>query len=229
MDEMNVAMKTIGDSSTEVNKIIKVIEEIAFQTNLLALNAAVEAARAGEHGKGFAVVAEEVRNLAQRSASAAKDTASLIAEAVHNAQAGAGLATRADEALNDIVSNVNKVTTFVSEIHTSSREQAEGVGQISQAVTNVDSITQQNAATAEEASASAEQMHAQSEVMKEISSNLMVILHGSEDVAAQRLRLSSGGGKGVVGGQRGSGQAVYGDSGDGQSAEKDFHDTKKGY
>ncbi|MDH5510368.1 MAG: bacteriohemerythrin [Nitrospinota bacterium] len=194
MDEMNGAMKTIGQSSTEVNKIIKVIEEIAFQTNLLALNAAVEAARAGEHGKGFAVVAEEVRNLAQRSASAAKDTASLIEEAVSNAKAGAGLAARADEALDDIVSNVNKVTAFISEIHASSREQAEGVGQISQAVTNVDSITQQNAATAEEAAASAEQMQAQSEVMKEIASNLMVILHGSEDVAAQKLLLSSGAG-----------------------------------
>ena len=193
MDEMNVAMKTIGDSSTEVNKIIKVIEEIAFQTNLLALNAAVEAARAGEHGKGFAVVAEEVRNLAQRSASAAKDTASLIANAVSSAKAGAGLANRADAALDDIVSNVNKVTAFISEIHASSREQAEGVGQISQAVTNVDSITQQNAATAEEAAASAEQMQAQSEVLKEIASSLMVILHGSEDVAAKRLLISSSG------------------------------------
>ncbi|MDH4182855.1 MAG: bacteriohemerythrin [Nitrospinota bacterium] len=194
MDDMNMAMKTIGESSVEVNKIIKIIEEIAFQTNLLALNAAVEAARAGEHGKGFAVVAEEVRNLAQRSSAAAKDTASLIEKAVNNAKGGADLAQKADAALNDIVSNVNKVTAFISEIYSASREQAEGVGQINQAVTNVDGITQQNAATAEEAAASAEQLHAQSEVMKEIASQLMVILYGSEDVAAQRLLLTSGGG-----------------------------------
>jgi hemerythrin-like metal-binding protein len=190
MDEMKVAMEAIGGSSSQISKIIKVIEEIAFQTNLLALNAAVEAARAGEHGKGFAVVAEEVRNLAQRSSAAAKDTAALIDQAVRNSQSGAELTRKADSALNDIVSNVNKVTTFVSDIHTSSREQAEGVGQVSQAITNVDGITQQNAATAEETAASAEQMQAQSGTMTEIAASLMIILHGSEEIAAQRLMIS---------------------------------------
>lgn len=163
--EMNDAMLDINNSSKKISDIIKVIDGIAFQTNLLALNAAVEAARAGEHGKGFAVVAEEVRNLAQRSAAAAKDTTQLIEDCVGKANAGTELSAKCKEVLAGIVTNVKKVTTLIEEIATASDEQADGIDQVSQAINQMDQVTQQNAANAEETAAASEEMSAQSQTL----------------------------------------------------------------
>ncbi len=166
MGEMAAAMGDIAKSAEEMSKIIKVIEEIAFQTNLLALNAAVEAARAGEAGKGFAVVAEEVRNLAQRSATASKDTATLIEEAVARTRRGSEISGRAAAALEQILDQNKKVGTLVDEIATASREQAEGISQISRAVSQMDAVTQQNASVAEQSASASEELSAQAETLQ---------------------------------------------------------------
>ncbi len=179
MAEMISAMGAINKSSEEISKIIKVIEEIAFQTNLLALNAAVEAARAGEHGKGFAVVAEEVRNLAQRSAAAAKDTANLIEAAVKKASDGGEIAQRAGKAQEVIVDGVKKVTDLVAEIASSSNEQAQGVDQLHSAMVQMDKVTQQNAANAEESAAASEELSAQARSMYDVVENLNTLIKGS--------------------------------------------------
>ncbi|ODS34205.1 MAG: hypothetical protein SCARUB_00681 [Candidatus Scalindua rubra] len=165
--EMSNSMEEINTSNKKIAEITKVIDGIAFQTNLLALNAAVEAARAGEHGKGFAVVAEEVRNLAQRSATAAKDTTALIDDSVAKAGNGAQLAVKGREALEEIVKNVKKVTDLTKEIASASGEQSEGIDQVSKAVQQMDQITQQNAANAEETASASEEMSAQAQNMKE--------------------------------------------------------------
>jgi len=179
MGEMITAMDAISQSSDEISKIIKVIEEIAFQTNLLALNAAVEAARAGEHGKGFAVVAEEVRNLAQRSATAAKDTASLIEDAVKKASDGSEIANRAGKALDGIVNGVKKVTDLVAEIAAASNEQAQGVDQVNTAVAQMDKVTQQNASNSEESAAASEELSAQAASLYDVVVQLDTLIKGS--------------------------------------------------
>ena len=181
MTEMTGAMAAINESSNEISKIIKVIEEISFQTNLLALNAAVEAARAGEHGKGFAVVAEEVRNLAQRSSAAAKDTATLIEDAVKRASEGSTMAENASQALVGIVESVKKVSDLVSEITTASDEQAKGVDQVNGAVSQMDSVTQKNAASAEESAAASEELNAQAESLNDAVSELTRLITGQAD------------------------------------------------
>ena len=195
MGEMITAMKAINKSSGEIAKIIKVIEEIAFQTNLLALNAAVEAARAGEHGKGFAVVAEEVRNLAQRSATAAKDTAALIEDAVKRASEGSEVAHKAGEALNGIVESVKKVTDLVTEIASASNEQAQGVDQVNTAVSQMDKVTQTNAANAEETAASSEELNAQADRLKEMVGDLVGLVEGASSTKVKGF-LGSGNGHG---------------------------------
>ncbi len=161
------AMEEINTSSTKIADIIGVIDEIAFQTNLLALNASVEAARAGEQGRGFAVVATEVRNLAQRSATAAKEIKELIQDSVVKVKAGSDLVEQSGKTLNDIVSGVKKVGDMIAEIAAASHEQTAGIGQVNQALANMDDITQRNAALAEEASANSENLSSQAQSMSE--------------------------------------------------------------
>ena len=165
--EMNNSMDDINTSSKKIAEITKVIDGIAFQTNLLALNAAVEAARAGEHGKGFAVVAEEVRNLAQRSATAAKDTTALIDDCVAKAGNGSELAGKCSEALEEIVTNVKKTSDLTKEITNASGEQSEGISQVNGSIQQMDQLTQQNAANAEETASASEELSAQAQNMKE--------------------------------------------------------------
>jgi len=160
-------MASIKDSSRKIADIIGVIDGIAFQTNILALNAAVEAARAGEQGRGFAVVASEVRNLAQRSAGAAKEIKTLIEDSVGKVDAGSELVDEAGKTMDEIVTSVKRVTDIMSEIAAASQEQSAGIEQVNQAVTQMDEVTQQNAALVEEAAAAAESLQDQAAKLAE--------------------------------------------------------------
>ncbi|MBI5768616.1 MAG: MCP four helix bundle domain-containing protein [Verrucomicrobia bacterium] len=172
MEEMKSAMDAIKLSSAEIAKIVKTIDEIAFQTNILALNAAVEAARAGEAGMGFAVVAEEVRNLAQRSAQSAKETAAKIEDAVAKSDHGVQISAKVATSLQQIVERARKVDALVAEIATASHEQSQGIGQVNNAVSQMDKVTQSNAGSAEESAAAAEELNAQSAELKRIVGDL---------------------------------------------------------
>jgi methyl-accepting chemotaxis protein len=154
-------MDAINASSKKISDIIGVIDGIAFQTNILALNAAVEAARAGEQGRGFAVVAGEVRSLAQRSAEAAREIKSLIGNSVDKVETGSRLVTDAGSTMNEIVASVQRVTDIIGEITAASAEQSQGLGTINGAVTQLDQMTQQNAALVEESAAAAESLREQ--------------------------------------------------------------------
>jgi methyl-accepting chemotaxis protein len=170
MGDLVAAMGEINRSGEDIAKIIKVIDEIAFQTNLLALNAAVEAARAGQHGKGFAVVAEEVRNLAARSARAAKETAELIENSAEKTQAGNEIAGKTEAALKGIVAGATKVSDLVAEIAAASKEQSEGIGQVNTGLGQIDQVTQQNTANAEESAAAAEELSSQATHLQQMLS-----------------------------------------------------------
>jgi methyl-accepting chemotaxis protein len=154
-------MKGINDSSRKIADIIGVIDGIAFQTNILALNAAVEAARAGEQGRGFAVVASEVRNLAQRSAEAAKEIKGLIGTSVERVEQGTALVDRAGATMSEVVDSIKRVTDIMGEISAASAEQSAGVAQVGEAVSQMDQTTQQNAALVEESAAAAESLKTQ--------------------------------------------------------------------
>ena len=181
METLTNSMREISAASEETSKIIKTIDEIAFQTNLLALNAAVEAARAGEAGAGFAVVAEEVRNLAMRSADAAKNTSVLIEGTVKKIKDGSDLVAHTNEAFAEVAVSSSKVGELVGEIAAASQEQAQGIDQINKAVTEMDKVTQQTAANAEESASASEEMNAQAEQMKQVSVALVNIIGGSSD------------------------------------------------
>ncbi|MBL9138478.1 MAG: methyl-accepting chemotaxis protein [Verrucomicrobiales bacterium] len=180
MKAMNHAMEEIRSSSDEIAKIIKTIDEIAFQTNILALNAAVEAARAGEAGMGFAVVADEVRALAQRSAQAAKDTSAKIESAIVRTSQGVEISGRVGQRLEEIVVKVQKVDELAAEVAAASREQTQGITQLNTAVTQMDKVTQANAASAEESASAAEELNAQAESLREAIRQLTDLV-GSTD------------------------------------------------
>ena len=179
MKDLKVAMDKINAASDETAKIIKTIDEIAFQTNLLALNAAVEAARAGEAGAGFAVVADEVRNLAMRAAEAAKNTAALIEENLNDIKRGSELVVTTDEAFDQVEESAKKVAELIGEIAAASSEQAQGIQQLNQAMNEMDKVTQQNAANAEESASAAEELSAQSEVMNQFVRDLLSLVVGA--------------------------------------------------
>ncbi len=186
MSELTTSMKEISKASDETQKVVKTIDEIAFQTNLLALNAAVEAARAGEAGAGFAVVAEEVRNLALRSAEAAKNTAELIDGTVKKIKDGSELVARTNDAFTKVAESSSKVGELVSEIAAASNEQAQGIEQTNTAVAEMDKVTQQNAANAEESASASEELNAQAEQMMEIVGELSTLVGGSsEDIGSR--------------------------------------------
>jgi methyl-accepting chemotaxis protein/methyl-accepting chemotaxis protein-1 (serine sensor receptor) len=164
LKDMVTAMTGIRESSGKISKIIKTIDEIAFQTNILALNAAVEAARAGEAGMGFAVVADEVRNLAQRSAQAAKDTAGLIEDAITRSEAGSTKVEHMATVIGAITDKATKVRGLVDEISVASRQQTQGIDQVTQAISQMEKVTQTTAATAEESAAASEELNSQAEM-----------------------------------------------------------------
>lgn len=172
MRDMQAAMHAIQSSSTEISKIIKTIDEIAFQTNILALNAAVEAARAGEAGAGFAVVADEVRALAQRSVQAARETAQKISDAATKSEQGNRISEKVATSLDEITSKVRRVDELVAEIAIASKEQSEGIGQVTRAVGEMDRVTQANAATAEETSSAATELNTQTVRLKAVIAEL---------------------------------------------------------
>ena len=195
MKDMSAAMDAIKSPSDNIAKIIKTIDEIAFQTNILALNAAVEAARAGEAGMGFAVVADEVRNLAQRSAQAAKETAEKIEEAIRKSDQGVQISGKVAQSLGDMVEKARKVDELVAEIATASREQNQGIQQVNTAVTQMDKVTQSNAANAEESASAAEELNAQAATLKDAVDELTQLVGGKQRTSnksrPERVRASA--------------------------------------
>lgn len=185
VERMQEAMDAIRNSNSDVAKIIKSIDEIAFQTNILALNAAVEAARAGEAGAGFSVVAEEVRSLAQRSALAARETAEKIEDALAKTADGVQVTRTVADSLQEIITKARSVDDLVGDIATASREQSEGITQVNSAITQMDKVTQTNAASAEESASAAEEMNGQAQAMKDGVSSLVTLIGRNKSEASQ--------------------------------------------
>ena len=177
-------MASINASSKKIGDIIAVIDGIAFQTNILALNAAVEAARAGEQGRGFAVVASEVRNLAQRSAAAAKEIRGLISDSVTKVEAGGRLVDEAGVTMQEIVQGIGRVTEIMADITSASAEQSTGIEQVNEAITQMDGVTQQNAALVEEAAAAAASLQEQAVTLAQLVS-VFNVGHGRPGAARQ--------------------------------------------
>jgi methyl-accepting chemotaxis protein len=184
VSEVVSTMSAINESAKKIVDIIGVIDGIAFQTNILALNAAVEAARAGEQGRGFAVVASEVRNLAQRSAAAAKEIKTLIGDSVEKVDAGSKLVDQAGATMDEVVASVRRVTDIISEIAAASDEQRAGIEQVNQAITQMDQVTQQNAALVEQAAAAADAMQQQSAGLEHLVSVFRISQEQALTVAA---------------------------------------------
>jgi methyl-accepting chemotaxis protein len=178
MQTMNAAMEAIRNSSDDIAKIIKTIDEIAFQTNILALNAAVEAARAGEAGMGFAVVADEVRSLAQRCAQSAKETSVKIEAAISKTSQGVEISAKVTKSLQEIVGKVRQVDELVAEVASASKEQSQGIDQVNTAIGQMDKVTQANAASAEESASAAEELNAQTESLKDSVRHLSLLVGG---------------------------------------------------
>jgi methyl-accepting chemotaxis protein len=192
MEELTGAMEKIGRSGQDTSRIVKTIDEIAFQTNLLALNAAVEAARAGQAGAGFAVVAEEVRNLAMRSAEAARNTGALIQKNIAQLEEGAGLVEETNAAFVEVTRGADRIGALIGEISAASKEQADGIEQVNRAVSEMNQITQQNAATAEEAASASEAMHAESRELDNFIRELTVLVEGGRKGSGETGKEKSG-------------------------------------
>ena len=191
MEQMIVSMDQLKKSSDDISKIIKVIDEIAFQTNILSLNAAVEAARAGEAGKGFAVVAEEVRTLAQRSAQAAKDTATIIESNIHLSEKSVLMTQNVNKSLSEINNQAQKVSELLDEISVATDEQSHGIAQINVAISQMEQVVQSNAQSANESASASEELSSQAESVKQIVGVLTTLVEGVDSVQKQFYAIGS--------------------------------------